>query len=159
MKTIIKFLILVAGFTCAHAQYWSPQAPSGGFMETKNLSVRTMTVRGNTDTVIYTVKTPMFGVWKNDTAITVVGLHKANQDSITYIVKYRVTDPQGTYLNNSATWTTAMSASLYTGQIFYYKYTPGTAYVEWQVTAYYNGPTTYSKTGTLTLYDIEFKQK
>lgn len=159
MKTIIKFLIFLAGSSCAFAQIFTPQAPSGGYMETKNLSVRSITARGNTDTVIYSGKTPVFGVWKNDTAITVLGAHKNSQDSITYIVKYRVVDPQGTYLNNSATWTTAMAASLYTGQIFYYKYTPGTAYIEWQVTAYYNGPTSYSKTGTLTLYTLEFKQK
>lgn len=159
MKTFLKILIFLVTGTCAFAQYWSPQAPTGGFMETKVYKQQTLTVRGNTDTVIVSGKTPVFGVWKNDTAITVLGVHKNAQDSITYLLKYRVVDPQGTYLNNSTTWTTAMSATLYTGQIFYYKYTPGTAYIEWQLTAYYNGPTSYSKTGTLTVYGIEFKQK
>lgn len=162
MKTILTFLIFLAG-SCAFAQIFTPQAPSGTWYDVKNQKVITISgMRGDSvrrDTNIYTFKTPMYGVWKNDTAISILGVHKASQDSIRYIVKYRVIDPQGQYLSSS--WTSAISATLNLASIYYYTFTPGTAFVEWQVTTYFPGSAGNvgaTKSGTITVYTIEYKQ-
>lgn len=165
MKTFIALFLFVMGTYVASAQAtFTPQAPNGGYYEVKTQKVMTPSgVRGDSvrrDTLVYTFKTPMYGVWKNDTSVAICGIHKASQDSLTYIVKYRVTDPQGQYLSSS--WTSAISATLNLASIYYYRYTPGTAWVEWQVTVYRIGTAGNvgaTSSGTLTAYTVEYKQR
>ena len=165
MKTLVASILFILGACVASAQVsFTPQSPSGTYYEVKTQKVMTLSgIRGDSvrrDTNIYTFKTPMYGVWKNDTAVAILGIHKASQDSLTYVVKYRVIDPQGTYLSSS--WTSAISATLNLASIYYYRYTPGTVWTEWQVTVYRIGTAGNvgaTSSGTLTAYTVEFKQR
>jgi len=163
MKTIIKILVFaILGMTWANAQVFTPPAKNSIYMPSSK-NTRTVTnLRGDgarRDTLVYTFKTPLYGVWKNDTAITVLGMSKSTSDSITYIVKYRATDPYGTAITSS--WTSIISASSAQASQYYFKYTPLTAFIEVQVTAYYPGASGAAMPGLsniLTVYCLELKQ-
>lgn len=162
-KYIIGLFLFILGVT-ADAQIFTPQSSSAGYYDVKTHRVVTITaMKGDSvrrDTIVQTFRTPMYGVWKNDTAFAMIGVSKATNDSIRYILKYRVTDPFGTPVNTS--WTTAIAASLNLASTFYYVYTLPGVFVEWQITCYYpgtNGNVTTGKNNRITIYSTEAKSK
>jgi len=164
MKKFIVTLLLGFLGVSASAQIFTPQSSSAGYYDIKTQRVITVSaMRGDSvrrDTIVQTFRTPMYGVWKNDTAFAAIGVSKMTSDSIRYILKFRVTDPFGTPI--SSTWTTAISASLATAATYYYPYTLPTAFVEWQVTLYYPGTNaniTTGKNNKITIYTIDAKSK
>lgn len=163
MKKIIILFLCILGVS-ANAQIFTPQSSSGGYFDVKTHRVINITaMRGDSvrrDTIVQTFRTPMYGVWKNDTAFAAIGVSKMTADSIRYILKYRITDPFGTPINT--TWTNAIAATLNLATTFYYIHTLPGVFVEWQITAYYPGTNanlTAGRNNKLTIYTIDAKSK